>query len=132
MHSFNIVLTNNKKNRYKNFALFILFLNFSCLLFIAYNSHSQWDKTTSISGTCLIGISLILEFYFAKNKKRRFSSQHAGLIYAVFTWLMMLYWLPAVFNTLILFLYNLSQRNLIVSVSSKSIIYPSWPKKCIN
>ncbi|WP_276504081.1 hypothetical protein [Terrimonas pollutisoli] len=132
MQQFELFIQNEKADTYKKLASFIILLNVAVFAILIYYTNQSGTGTGSITAIIIIAVYFILNKVLPASKKPRFEFESSALFIISFTWLLMMYWWQAAIFFVLLFLYKISQRPLIVSVSSTAVIYPSFPKKEIT
>lgn len=129
---FELSIKNEKADTYKKLASFIILLSVAIFAILIYYTDQAGTRPGFITAIIIIAIYFILNKVLPAGKKTRFEFESSALFIISFTWLLLLYWWQAAIFFVLLFLYKVSQRQLIVSVSANTVIYPSFPKKEIN
>lgn len=132
MQQFKLSIQNEKAGIYKKLASFIILLSVAVFAILIYYTNQSGTRTGSITALIIIAGYFILSKVLPAGKKPGFEFESSALFIIGFTWLLMMYWWQAAIFFVLLFLYKISQRPLIVSVSSTAVIYPSFPKKEIT
>lgn len=129
MQQFELLIKNDKAGLYKKLALFMVILSLAVFGLFVFYSDELLKRLAAIGA-----IALILGFFifkrlttFGKNTKYEFERASFFIIIAALA--VMNWWLPAAIFLGLLLLYQISQRQLLVSVSASSVVYPSYPKK---
>ncbi len=130
MPTFELILKNEKLRQYTLLAYLIIVLNALLLGVYAFYSASQAARINAITGIMLVAAFFIVERIVKKQDAGKHLNAVPGVFFLIIiTWGLMLAWLPALINLLLLILYLISKRPLLVSISSSSVAYPSFPKK---
>lgn len=127
MQQFSITLRNEKRRSYGISFLVLAGLNFIAFIFLAFVSHESLtrNKTLFAAGSVAACIGL---YFLIKNKKRIYFLYAAILLAAIF-FASLRYFVPAFIQVLVLLLFLQAVRELVVTVSGRSISYPSFPRK---
>ncbi len=132
MTKFELILENKKSGHYHKLALFLTILNAAVFAVLAAYTSDKWVAGVCIKSIIVIAIFYIIEWLSRKRGWKPFSAANASLIYVVISWLIIMYWLPAMVSFLLWLFYNISRRPLLVTFSEESISYPSFPRKNLD
>jgi len=129
MQKFELILINEKVRQYKLFALLIIVIN--CIAFVYLAVSKSELRFRSIGIVAWIGVLFIIE-HFARKRGKEFSAKAGAILIIIAAYLGFKFWWPAAIISILAFLYLISIRQFILSVSSNNIIYPSFPKRTIQ
>jgi hypothetical protein len=133
MQKYEVVLKNEKNKLYDRLAIFIFILN--GLAICRFLSVANYQKITEvIPGLIILILSLLsIVIYIvnpmARKKKYIFFFPAAGII---LYWILIGYWWVGMIMLALFFIYNVSRRQLKITVIPDQISYPSFPKRIIQ
>lgn len=126
MKVYELVLKNEKTQSYKASLPLIIALNSIAFLFLAFNYTITFKKITSLSAAILIALLLVAHF-IQKNKKNY--AGYIAIIVIIVAYSLLKLYLFGIGMALIYILYEITTRELVVTVSPNNIVYPSFPSK---
>jgi hypothetical protein len=117
-------ITNNRKFSYSLFANCLYLISFSFYALYRYQIY-QTEKAASFGTGILIPgcmiLLLIIRFYFIlKNKNKRFTNLHVGLL-AGSIWLFLNYWLPAFLLILLAITESIANTDTVCTIDKNGI-----------
>jgi hypothetical protein len=125
---YTIELLNAKKKTYDTLAKWLVLIN---VIVIAFLALSDVDPRKKQSFIIFVFILPLLKFLLEKFFKKP-NQQPTGLInywyWIVVAWIITQYYWLAIANVVLAILYGFSSKKLMLSVETKGIYYPSFPK----
>ncbi len=133
MAKFEVVLKNDKARQYDRMALFIILLNIAVFVLFFFNSAEKNVRYEALAGAVLCAAALGVDFYLRSVKKNAGKPyRDLCLLLITITWIALGNWWAAFINVVLALLFQVSQRQLKVSIDKEVILYPSFPQRKIQ
>jgi hypothetical protein len=132
MQEFKLSIQNEKASSYKKMAFFIILINLAVFAILGYYTDKSSIRSIAIATIIAVVSTSLLSKFLPAKKKEIAQFEIVSLLLMVAAWVLMKFWWPAVILLLLLGLYKLSQRDFTVSISSTSVVYPSFPRMEIS
>jgi hypothetical protein len=131
MKQFEFAVPNGKVRLYNRFAVFLFLL--SDLAIGWFLTVGMISSARINFGIATIFINLVtVSIYLAGRGLHKKDLFVLSMIVLVIFWSLTVYWWVAIIIAVLAFLYFISQRNFIITISEKQIVYPSFPKRLIS
>lgn len=127
---YRFIIPNARILIYQVFAYCIIFLNLLGQLVLDYR-HNSSNFTFSVVICGALLLLLVLWDRYLLRKKNRLQSLGIIMLILGFRWYQYAMGWGFVINVLLWFLYLVSRRQLVISITADSVSYPSFPAKKI-
>ncbi|MBZ4187950.1 hypothetical protein [Niabella beijingensis] len=128
---YRFVIPNARVLVYQVFAYGIIFLNLLGQLLMDYQRNSPNLKVSILVCTAVFILFLLRDRYLLR-KKNTLQSLGIVLLILGFRWYQYSIGWGFVINVVLWFLYLVARRQLVISISSQEVRYPSFPAKKIG
>lgn len=124
---YSLELLNPKKKLYKSLANWLVFVNLVLVVFLMVSGADQNQKRTLLIFAIILPSSrFLLEKFFKKTHHKPTSITYYWYFFIV-AWILTDYYWLAIANTILLFLFWYSIKELLVKIGPSGIRYPSFP-----
>lgn len=132
MAKFEITLRNTKLKQYNTMAMFIVLLNIIIFMITVFYSQDQYIRNLALAGGFLSAVSLGTDVFLRKKGKEIARLRLLPLVISAVAWVLIGNAWAFVLSLVLLFMYAVSQRQLLVGVDSTAVLYPSFPRRNIR
>jgi hypothetical protein len=133
MEKFQLTLKNAKLRSYHLIAWILVFLNILALYIVSFQTPGTYGDRFGITGILLLALIFL---FVNRTDKHPFPERKKGMLAVngllAFMWFKWAMYAPGAATIVFQLLYLYSIRKFEVKVESKSIMYPSFPKREIN